>query len=364
MTDLGQSSFIDGVFERVRNNLYNCFDDNFDYLGMLREDDPVNVLGMNDVRDVFTRLKNIMLDIEKYENVYLVLSDKLSQDLLIKLVVFRVLGHRRYKLPLSTPEYFSFPCEVEDVCLVSDKEFKTVNLRKKDVKLHKLDFSKIGHDIILYHRGTGARNMFVDKQYEYSISGVSIRPESGNYVIDAGACWGERAIYFSSLIGKKGKVFSFEITQEAREIFAENLRLNPRYAKNISLFDRALWNETGKKLSFQSVGPGTSLLNHVRKEATEEVMTETIDNFITSGCVEKVDYIKMDIEGAELKALKGAEETIRQFRPKLAISVYHNRGRDMIDVPLWINKLGLGYKFYLGHYTIHNEETVLYAIAE
>ena len=69
----------------------------------------------------------------------------------------------------------------------------------------------------------------------------------------------------------------------------------------------------------------------------------------------------MDIEGAELKALHGAESTLRKFRPKLAISVYHQLV-DIVEIPRYLARLGLEYKFYLGHYTIHLEETVLYAI--
>jgi hypothetical protein len=68
----------------------------------------------------------------------------------------------------------------------------------------------------------------------------------------------------------------------------------------------------------------------------------------------------MDIEGAELPALRGAEATLRAFRPKLAIALYH-RLDDFIDIPAYLDGLGLGYAFFLGHFTIHSEETVLFA---
>ena len=55
--------------------------------------------------------------------------------------------------------------------------------------------------------------------------------------------------------------------------------------------------------------------------------------------------------------------TIRRWRPNLgAISIYH-RPEDFFVIPAWIDSLGLGYRFYLDHYSIHNEETVLYATA-
>ena len=61
-----------------------------------------------------------------------------------------------------------------------------------------------------------------------------------------------------------------------------------------------------------------------------------------------------------MDALLGAEQTIRSHRPKLAISVYHSL-QDFVRMPDWITSLDLGYKLYLDHFTIHEEETVLFA---
>ena len=70
----------------------------------------------------------------------------------------------------------------------------------------------------------------------------------------------------------------------------------------------------------------------------------------------------MDIEGSELDALKGAEHSLRRWRPKLALSLYH-RPEDLFSIPLWLDSLDCGYSFFLDHYSIHTEETVLYALA-
>jgi hypothetical protein len=73
-----------------------------------------------------------------------------------------------------------------------------------------------------------------------------------------------------------------------------------------------------------------------------------------------VDFIKMDIEGGELSALLGAAQTIKRFHPTLAISGYH-KVEDMIMLPALIRGLDPGYRLYLEHYTIHQEETVIFA---
>ena len=68
----------------------------------------------------------------------------------------------------------------------------------------------------------------------------------------------------------------------------------------------------------------------------------------------------MDIEGAETSALNGAIETIKRFKPKLAIAIYHSLV-DMYKIPELILSLNLGYEIFIDHFTLHEEETVCYA---
>jgi len=74
-------------------------------------------------------------------------------------------------------------------------------------------------------------------------------------------------------------------------------------------------------------------------------------------------FINMDIEGAELDALKGAEQILKKCKPDLAICVYHAPNH-IWDVPLYLNSLKLEYKFYLRTYTYFTNETVLYATVD
>ena len=93
---------------------------------------------------------------------------------------------------------------------------------------------------------------------------------------------------------------------------------------------------------------------------TGTVKSKAIDDFVKENEIESVGFIKMDIEGAELSALSGAIETIRKHKPKLAIALYHSVN-DFVEIPKFIDDLNLGYNFHLGHYTIHSEETILFA---
>ncbi|OQY48104.1 MAG: hypothetical protein B6247_25605 [Candidatus Parabeggiatoa sp. nov. 2] len=72
-------------------------------------------------------------------------------------------------------------------------------------------------------------------------------------------------------------------------------------------------------------------------------------------------FIKMDIEGAELEALKGASETIRKYKPKLAIALYHNP-QHLTEIPILIKSLCPEYEFFLRIHSFFSRELVLYAV--
>ncbi|KLO21714.1 FkbM family methyltransferase [Marinitoga sp. 1155] len=74
-------------------------------------------------------------------------------------------------------------------------------------------------------------------------------------------------------------------------------------------------------------------------------------------------FIQMDIEGAEIEAIKGGAILISTYKPDLAICVYHSV-EHIWEIPLMLNKLNPDYKFYLRNYTGYISETVLYARSE
>lgn len=123
---------------------------------------------------------------------------------------------------------------------------------------------------------------------------------------------------------------------------------------DITIHNVGLWNEKGT-LPFL-VGGASS---RVSDNGTIMVQLDALDHILSEGA----SYIKMDIEGAELKALEGARNTIVNYKPKLAICVYH-KPEDIIEIPLYIHKIVPEYRFYLRHHSKTAEETVLYAIVK
>lgn len=121
----------------------------------------------------------------------------------------------------------------------------------------------------------------------------------------------------------------------------------------IEIFPYGLWS-TKCQLHFDATANGSS---HLTNEGSTVVSVVTIDEVIR----DKVTFIKMDIEGAELEALKGAKETIQRYKPKLAISIYH-KPEDMTEIPLYIKELVPEYKLFIRHYSTSAGETILYAV--
>jgi len=91
---------------------------------------------------------------------------------------------------------------------------------------------------------------------------------------------------------------------------------------------------------------------------TQSVEIDTIDNIVQT---QRVDFIKLDIEGAEQDAIDGAKETIKREHPVLAICIYH-KAEDWYKIPQKILAIRDDYKIYLRHYMEGIFETVLYFI--
>ncbi len=108
---------------------------------------------------------------------------------------------------------------------------------------------------------------------------------------------------------------------------------------------------------FKSAGLGSSIINNKEGNFVQCIALDTVLlNF-------KVTFISMDVEGSEIEALKGATALITRYRPDLAICVYH-KPADIWEIPLFLNKLNLCYKFYLRNYRGFPIDTVLYATVD
>ena len=203
---------------------------------------------------------------------------------------------------------------------------------------------------------TSTAKIIYSNQYNHP----KVHIEKGDYVVDAGALFGDTSLWFSYLTGENGKVFLFEFTPAFIERIKNNFAINPDLASRIAINQYAVWDKSDEKLNFTEQGGGTQVDENYNSGEAITTQSITIDDWVRKNNIKKLDFIKMDIEGSEIRALNGAKRTIQQFKPKLAICLYHNDA-DFVAIPSLIDSFGVDYEFYLGHHTDTTLETVLYA---
>ena len=301
------------------------------------------------------RLDYFLCKMDRLERFYNLLEDDYSRQLLIYLLRFRVLGAEHVRLPTNNKFYWDKYISGHKKFLKEKHTIKTW----KNWYLNRYELQGVSGPIVLHTHPLLILNSFLLQQYSYRKGPKIIGIQPGDTIIDCGSGWGDTALYFADRTGPHGKVLTFEFLPDNLKILQRNISLNQHLVDRTEVVPNALWDKSGETLTYQPNGPNTSLLDD-KRQGTLQVSTTTIDDSVRGKRIVKVDYIKMDIEGSELKALYGAEQTIRTFRPTLAISLYH-RDEDFVEIPDYLDRLGLGYEFFLDHFSIHQGETILFA---
>jgi len=191
----------------------------------------------------------------------------------------------------------------------------------------------------------------VSRKEQYFPKGI-IELSDREVFVDGGAYTGDTLLTFMRITGgKAARCCAFEPDQATAAKLTATVE--KRGLRGVTVYNKGLWSAPAA-LPF-AVWHGTSA-SAVSGEGEVSVEADTIDR-----AAPDATFIKLDIEGAELEALKGAAETIRRNRPKLAVCVYHKPG-DLFEIPLFIKSLAPEYRFYLRQHQPVACETVLYAV--
>ena len=157
--------------------------------------------------------------------------------------------------------------------------------------------------------------------------------KKGDVVIDAGAYSGIFSKYAAKKVGEKGKVIAFEPDPENFEILKQRLK---RF-KNVRLLQKGLF-DCNKVLTLKRHilwgSIGSTVTNKNCSKSNFKILVGTLDNELEKLGISSVDFIKMDIEGAELEAFKGMKKVLGNSSPNLAIACYHKRNNEQTGVLL------------------------------
>ena len=234
-------------------------------------------------------------------------------------------------------------CEVivPEMCVAGDVNFskeKLLSMYSQAEKAYRLfddDISKLTFEKLTAFKITGKlsylREIFTDKD---KITEILPLGENEIYC-DLGAYTGDTAEELISRTGGKyERIYALEPERKNFQKCLKNLKAND----NISLYNAAAWS-IDTELYFAG---GAGRQGRV-DAAGKKVRARSLDSVLAG---KKCTYIKYDVEGADLEAIKGSEYTISRYAPKICSALYH-RPYDYITLPLYINSLCKGYKFYI-----------------
>lgn len=291
--------------------------------------------GSNEKLWAVQTLVSALKDFTQFDRAYELLADETSKEVFDWCIQFRVAlsfigktGNQLFPPPVEEQAYFK---GLEEISKKGRGNwFKIDGLKLKSTP-----------DVLF--------GSFIAEQYR--LLGIA-EPEKGDWVLDIGGLFGETSLWFSKYVGEEGRVFCFEPVLENYRVLLENLAENG--TKNIVPANLAV-GETSGEIRISGSGGGAA-----HSDSGKIVSCTSIDDFVRNNNLARVDMIKMDIEGYEMNALQGAVETLKDFKPKLAIAAYHG-GEDLVRIPLFMEGLGLGYKMYLRHFTPFLGDTILFA---
>jgi FkbM family methyltransferase len=260
--------------------------------------------------------------------------------------------------PKSHNHYFDFwkkyPEELLNVDFLKNSDSLSASDIKKIKNLMSDEQSKREFELVAAFRVNrnieymqGFKFRINEQYFEYFLN----LPDNPSFV-DGGGYEGETVLKFIKKYPIYDHIFYFEPCEDSML----KSKINLRNVKNITYYQVGLWHEKNY-LHFNS---NLGNANFIDENGNTEIKVDSLDNII-GPLNQKIDFIKLDVEGAEYNALIGAEETIIKHKPKLAICVYHN-SLDFIRIPELVLSYCSDYEIYFRHYTQGVVESVMFFV--
>jgi len=150
----------------------------------------------------------------------------------------------------------------------------------------------------------------------------------GDTFLDVGGHVGYMALVAAVAVGERGRVVTFEANADNARVIAANLAANPDLAPRIDIEQLAAWDATGTAAFEGSAG---STVGHVVEQdaGTEVVRTARLDEFVAAHGLD-CTFVKMDIEGGEVRALPGMTGLLASKRPVVLVEIHDEAGFDVL----------------------------------
>ena len=155
-------------------------------------------------------------------------------------------------------------------------------------------------------------------------------PLKGKIIFDIGGFVGICTLFFARAVTGRGKVFTFEPNPQNYKEIITNLKINN--IKNVKVLNIGVSSRKGKKRLLynpRESARGTydekikkNMKKNFKNVKEISISVDTIDNLINKGQIERPDFVKIDVEGAEMDVLEGMIETVSKYKPELFIEIH------------------------------------------
>jgi FkbM family methyltransferase len=286
----------------------------------------------------------------------MLLADDLSRLSFDFSLILRATSHRHFYFPRVDFDDFASLKKSKHFDMEGlPRDYLGLPLQICELTLHTADAGDIDLQVVCNDQLLDGINNY--RQYLVTRDGTNMSPRTGDVVLDCGACIGDYSALFAALVGVKGQVHAFDPVPLHNRYCNLQASLNPSLKSVMHFNAKAVGSHTSiaslPAVSPDRIDPGL----RTNDESFDYI---SLDDYAKSH-LDRVVYIKMDIEGAEMDALAGAENVIRTYKPRLAISGYH-KPSDLWEIPQKIVSLNPGYKLTFGHHSAVQWESVFYAI--
>lgn len=339
------------------------------------------------------------MSINRYNQLYNSLADDLSKTLFLDRVLFSITREWKYVYQLiedSMPELFDSVRSIDDnreliiygagvncdtavyacrkmgknISLICDKntamhgkKYQGIDIISPDelIRLHKdacilISTTRYMNEVLLFLKQHFDEQQIIPLANEKVMERIKMQyfdecvgTRDDEVFIDGG-CYDFETCEVLLSKCKPKKIYAFEPDEENYHVVMDAVKK----ANNcdIEVIKKGLWDESCT-LHF------TSMKDCSRVDGNGDCNVEVValDQVIS----DQITFVKMDIEGSEMKALEGAQNLIKKYKPRLAICIYH-KPEDVIDILEYIKSLVPEYKLYIRHHAINQCETVVYAV--
>lgn len=313
---------------------------------------------LNDLLDYSEKIGNkekFVKLINQYKNYLPIISEllysKFEQDDRERFLIwfFKRLGN----IDIVNKDEYNLYCEM--VRKVVNQDCPIIEIGNQEYKVQDMDIQGYSFKLAAYKWVLSIHDVFYN-QYEHK----TFQIKKGDVIIDAGGFIGDTAVLFCNKTSNDCFIHAFELLDENIKLFEYNNKLN-NIESFVKINQLALTNSSNEiiRIKQTALQGGTSIFGGEGCETS--IKTITLDDYVLENKIDKVDLIKMDIEGAEIVALEGAVKTIEQFKPRLALCLYH-KWDDVITIPKFLATLKVQYNYYFKWVElIHGREAVLLA---